>query len=252
MDDSAVWRGAQTDQAERNANQVSLFGELDQAAPRFSLPLVEDWPMIERLQHELEAIGFYLSAHPLDVYASSLERLGVIPYARLATHLAGGGPGRVKLVGSAIGRRERTSQKGSRYAFVQFSDTSGVYEVVMFSEVLSAARDLLDSGAPLLLSVDARLEDDALRIAAQGVRRLDEAVSDTPKALRVYLGDSQALQGLKSVMQRDGQGKGRIAVIVAVSPEREVEIALGGRYGLAPPTQAALKAVPGVIDVREV
>jgi DNA polymerase III alpha subunit len=44
----------------------------------------------------------------------------------------------VKLVGSAIGRRERTSQKGSRYAFVQFSDTSGVYEVVMFAEALSA------------------------------------------------------------------------------------------------------------------
>ncbi len=246
-------RRASAATADRGSQQQGLFGAADAGTGAgLAIPDVSDWSDSERLRREFEAVGFYLSAHPLDVYASSLERMGTIPYARLASHLAAGGPSRVKLVGSAIGRRERTSQKGSRYAFVQFSDTSGVYEVVMFAEALSAARDMLDSGAPLLLTADARLEDDAVRIAVQGVRRLDEAISETPTALRVYLRDIEALRGLKSVIQRDGQGKGRIALVVPVSGEREVEIAIGGRYGLAPPTRAALKAVPGVIDVREV
>jgi DNA polymerase-3 subunit alpha len=246
-------RRASAATADRGSQQQGLFGAADAGmVAGLAVPDVSDWSDSERLRREFEAVGFYLSAHPLDVYVSSLERMGTIPYARLASHLAAGGPSRVKLVGSAIGRRERTSQKGSRYAFVQFSDTSGVYEVVMFAEALSAARDMLDSGAPLLLTAEARLEDDAVRIAVQGVRRLDEAISETPTALRVYLRDIEALRGLKSVIQRDSQGKGRIALVIPVSDEREVEIAIGGRYGLAPPTRAALKAVPGVLDVREV
>jgi DNA polymerase-3 subunit alpha len=156
------------------------------------------------------------------------------------------------LVGTSIGRRERTSQRGSRYAFVQFSDTSGMYEAVMFSEVLSEAREVLDSGAPLLLTVEARLEEDMLRIAVQGACKLDDAVAETPKVLQVFVTEPSSVAGLKSVIQRDSRGKGRITVIVPVEPQREVEIALPGRFALAPPTRAALKAVPGVLDVREI
>ncbi|MHB1217615.1 MAG: DNA polymerase III subunit alpha [Alphaproteobacteria bacterium] len=247
----AILRRASSAAVDRESQQQGLFGE-GVAAPGLAVQNVADWPDAERLRREFEAVGFYLSAHPLDAYAMALARLGVVPSARLHAHLAAGGPSHVKLVGTSIGRRERTSQRGARYAFVQFSDTSGIYEAVMFSEVLTEARELLDSSAPLLLTVEARLEEDMLRIAVQGARKLDDVVAETPKVLQVFVTEPSSIAGLKSVIQRDGRGKGRITVIVPVEPQREVEIALPGRFALAPPTRAALKAVPGVLDVREI
>ncbi|MFN0041681.1 MAG: DNA polymerase III subunit alpha [Alphaproteobacteria bacterium] len=247
----AIIRRASQAAQERESRQTALFGG---AAGDAGLRLPDEpaWSDADRLRREFEAIGFYLSAHPLDAYAGSFERLGAMPFANLARHLAAGGPKHVKLVGTSIGRRERTSQKGSRYAFVQFSDTSGFYEAVMFSEALAAARDMLDSGAPLLLDCEARLEEETLRIAVQGVRPLDAAVADTPRAIRVYVSAADALPGLKGVMSRDARGRGRLSLVVSVALGREVEIALPGRFALAQPTCAALKSLPGVLDVREI
>ena len=77
---------------ERASQQVSLFGASDPATVRNPpLPIVEDWPSIERLQHEFEAIGFYLSAHPLDAYGKSLERIGVLRVADLPARRATAG-----------------------------------------------------------------------------------------------------------------------------------------------------------------
>lgn len=103
-------------------------------------------------------IGFYLSAHPLDAYGVALKRLGVVRALDLPQRLRHGGAARVKLAGSVIGKQERTSAKGNRFAFVQCSDASGVFEVTLFSEVLAMARDLLASGKPWPISADARLE----------------------------------------------------------------------------------------------
>src|SRR5262249_40860699 len=132
------------------------FGETD----RLKLPATPDWPPMEKLRHEFEAIGFYLSAHPLDSYAGTLKRLDVVSYADLPGWLSGRPTMRAKLAGIVTGRQERTSAKGSRFAFVQLSDASGVYEVVVFSELLAAHRELLEPGTPLLLGVDVRLEPD--------------------------------------------------------------------------------------------
>src|SRR5690348_7302472 len=122
---------------ERQSQQVNLFGDSDNSGARGpALPAVGDWPPIERLQHEFDAIGFYLSSHPLDAYGKSLERVGVVRYADLAVRMAGGGATRFRLAGIVIGRKERTSARGNRFAFVQMSDASGVFEVTLFSEVL--------------------------------------------------------------------------------------------------------------------
>ena len=89
-----------------------------------ALPVVPDWPPVERLQNEFEAIGFYLSSHPLDPYGKSLERAGILRWTDLPAALAAGGATRFRLAGIVIGKKERTSARGSRFAFVQLSDTS--------------------------------------------------------------------------------------------------------------------------------
>src|SRR5262249_57601138 len=88
-----LWRQATRAAEERETRQESLFGGLDGLgdrgfAARPSMLIVEDWPPVERLQHEFDAIGFYLSSHPLDPYGKSLERAGILPWVDLPAPLA--------------------------------------------------------------------------------------------------------------------------------------------------------------------
>ena len=151
-----------------------------------------------------------------------------------------------------FGRKERTSAKGSRFAFLQMSDASGLYEVMVFSEVLGQARPLLDSGQPLLVTVDVRAEEDNLRLGAQKIEPLDAAVAHAAAGLRVFLGKESALAGLRGILARDGTGRGRVSIVVPVDPAREVELALPGGYRIGPGVRAAVKALPGVLDVHDI
>jgi DNA polymerase-3 subunit alpha len=235
---------------DRASQQESLFGA--NAAQKTPLPAAEDWPPVERLQHEFEAIGFYLSSHPLDAYQKSLARLGVIRFADLPARLAAGGTTRFRLAGVPIARRERNSQRGSRFAFVQMSDTSGVYEVVVFAEVLAQSRELLDAGVPLVVTVDARAEEDSVRLSAHHVERLDRLARDAAAGLKVVLGEGGALAPLRDLMARELGGKGRVSVVVPVPPAREVEIALPGGFRIGPNVLHAVRALPGVLEVVDV
>jgi DNA polymerase III subunit alpha len=237
---------------ERESRQVSLFDGIDpNFAPRPTLPLVADWPPVERLQHEFAAIGFYLSSHPLDPYGKSLERAGILRHADLPAGLAANPTNRFKLAGIVIGRKERTSGRGNRFAFAQMSDPSGTFEVTLFSEILSESRALLDSGQPLVVTVDVRSEEDSLRLTAQKIEPLDAVVAHAAAGLRVFVGEARALSSLKSVIARESGGRGRVTVILDL-PAREVEIALPGGFKVGPATRAAVKSLPGIIDVHDI
>jgi DNA polymerase-3 subunit alpha len=185
---------------ERESRQQNLFGGVGpNFAPRPALPVVEDWPLLERLQHEFAAIGFYLSSHPLDPYGKSLERAGIVRFADLPASPSG----RFRLAGIVIGKKERSSARGNRYAFVQMSDASGTFEVTLFSEVLREARVLLDSGEPLVVTVEARSEEDNLRLTVQKVEALDAVIARASAGLKIFVGEERALPPLKSIIARE-------------------------------------------------
>jgi DNA polymerase-3 subunit alpha len=237
---------------DRASQQVSLFGGALAEPDRLSLPATPDWPPMEKLRHEFEAIGFYLSAHPLDSFGSTLKRLDVVSYADLPGWIAGRPTMRAKLAGIVTGRQERTSAKGSRFAFVQLSDASGMYEVVVFSETLAAHRELLEPGTPVLLTVDVRLEPDNVRLTAQAIQGLEAAAAQTSAGLKVYLSDSGPIPSLKQIMERCGRGKGRLRLVLELERGRECEVAVPGGWAITPATRGAIKAIPGIVDVQDV
>src|SRR5579872_7246865 len=238
---------------DRVSRQESLFGGTDSGfAERPSLPVVEDWPPVEKLQHEFEAIGFYLSAHPLDPYGNSLERAGILSFADLPAAMAARSTTRFRLAGIVVGKKERTSARGNRFAFVSLSDTSGVFEITVFSDVLSQARALFDGGQPLIVTVDVRSEEQSLRLTAQRVEPLDQAVAHTAAGLKVFVGAEEALARLKGLFQREAvAGRGRVTVVLDL-PHNEVEIALPGGFRVDPRIRAAVKSLPGVVDVHDI
>ncbi|HEU0118465.1 MAG TPA: DNA polymerase III subunit alpha, partial [Alphaproteobacteria bacterium] len=140
---------------ERASGQHNMFGNSG-AASRPPLPTAKAWDDLTRLQHEFQALGFYLSSHPLENYSAVLERMGVTASGTVAAKHRALGPSRFKLAGILLGKQERTSKQGNKFAFIQLSDSSGAFEVTIFSELLASRRDILEVGQALLIEVDAQ------------------------------------------------------------------------------------------------
>jgi DNA polymerase-3 subunit alpha len=237
--------------SERDSGQASLFGGGSDTVETLRLPESGDWSPMERLNEEFSAIGFYLSAHPLDMYGPTLERLKVVPYADLMDRIrSSAGSTRFNLAGVVSGRQERTSARGNRFAVIQMSDATGVYEMTAFSEVLAGARELLDSGRPLMVTVDAQLEGEGARLTAQLFQYLDEAAKNVSVGLVIYLDDPEPVGNVQSLLERVGRGSGEVTVISRLGMEREVSIRLPTRYKLNMEAANAVKSLPGVVDAR--
>ena len=235
---------------ERRSGQANLFGGGGEAQ-KLALHARPDWPPTERLQHEFEAVGFYLSAHPMEAYDRALKRLGVQRAADLQRHVAAVGNARIKLAGVITGRQERTTSRGSRMAYLTLSDASGQFECTVFSEVLNSSRELIEGSAPILVTVEARMDEEQLRVTVTQIDSLDKAAANATAGLRVVLGETGPLAGLKGLIDKESKGKGHI-VIVARAGEREVEARLPGRYALSPALINAVRATPGVLEVQEI
>ncbi len=234
---------------DRSSSQMSLLGGSN--APTLKLESGSDWSPHEKLNQEFEAVGFYLSAHPLDAYAKSMKRLGVLKIVELPRHLQSGGKGRVRLAGSLLSKQERVSAKGSRYAFLQFSDASGMFEVTCFSETLAASRELLEAGGPLLLEVDAKLEEEQLRLTCQRLASLDQESAKAAAGIRVIIETPDPISELKALIEGEGRGRNRIA-IVARAGGREVELGLKGAIAITPKFMNALRSISGIAEVEEI
>ena len=236
-----------------NSSQNSLFGSAGADIPEPRLPFRDDWLPVERLAQEHQAIGFYLSGHPLDDYMSALKRKGVETLAQV-TLKAERGPCIAKLAGSVSSRQERKSARGNRFAFVQLSDPTGLYEVTCFSEVLEAARDHLDAGCNVVLTVKAELEGDSLKLLAQGITPIDAATATAgAQDLRIHLTKPEAATSLATLLAKV-EGRSRAAITLCVTdPEgREIDIDLPGQYPVTPQIKGAIKAMHGVLAVEEI
>jgi DNA polymerase-3 subunit alpha len=116
---------------------------------------------------------------------------------------------------------------------------------------LQEARALLDSGQPLVVTVDVRSEEESLRLTVQKIEPLDTVVALAAAGLRVFVGEARALSSLKSVIAREAGGRGRVTVVLDL-PAREVEIAIPGGFKVGPQTRAAVKSLPGIVDVHDI
>jgi DNA polymerase-3 subunit alpha len=249
----AILRHAARAADERVSHQASLFGEgAPLAAGGIPLPAVDEWPIMERLKREFDAVGFYLSAHPLDSYGASLRRLEAVRFGDLDAWLEGRAGSRAKVAGIVIDCRVRTSARGNRFAVAQLSDPSGVFEMTLFAEALAASRELMQPGRIVLATVETRKEADEVKLFAQKVESLEEAVARAAVGLKVYVRGADPIAGLKRVLEGEKPGRGSVKLVLDLEGRSEVEVALPGAWAIAAATRAAIKALPGVVEVEEV
>ena len=253
-----VLRHAQSATESRVTGQESLFGEAAGDLPAIPVPEMEDWLPMERLAQERDAMGFYLSAHPLDAFRVPLRRLRVRGFADVVGLLNGGGR-RLRLAGAVEGVQERTSAKGNRFAFVQLSDTTGSYEVTVFSELLSSRRELLRVGANLLIDVEGRSDGESPRLTVQSIQPLEDVASRTVADVQIAVDREEPISRLGDVLGPgrnggDGNGgKSRISLLLRLDGGlTEVEVELPGTFTVSPEIRGNIAHTPGVLAVQEV
>jgi DNA polymerase-3 subunit alpha len=226
--------------------QNELFGGAAAREP-IVLPALEPWLPAERLRHEYEAIGFFLSGHPLDDYTGALKRMKVQSWAEFCNSVKSGATaGRV--AATVVSRAERRTKTGNKMGIVGLSDPSGHYEAVVFSEGLAEYRDTLEPGANLLLFLSGEVQGDEVRARIQSAQALDEAAVRMTSSLRIHLKDIGALASLQRRL--DTQGDGEVTLVLTLQDGSETEIRLPGRFKVTPQVAGAIKAVPGVVQVE--
>jgi DNA polymerase III subunit alpha len=233
---------------ERESGQTSLFGGAAQSSEEVRLPAVAEWPAHERLSEEFSAMGFYLSGHPLDSYGTALTRLQAVSYAQLMEDRRSAS--QPTLAGTVVRKSERRGRNDQNYAFVSFSDATGMYEVMFFPEVLTASRPLLEAGKSVLLKVSATWEGEELKLRALWVKDLDIEAANAGEGLRVRLDDAAALGAIAGHLRQPG--KGIITLVVPGAAGEEVEIALPSRQQVSIAMKDAIRALPGVVTIESV
>ncbi len=237
----------------RKSAQISLFGGSDVNANSLKIKDIPDWPNLERLSKEAEALGFYLSAHPLDSFGSVFERLRVVSSDEVAKMVQTSGAVRVQMAGIVSNVRERISQKGNKFAFVAATDKAGAFECMCFSDVLAINKEKLKSGQPLLLTIsaDKRPDDDSMRMSLQSVEYLSEVMSHTATTLIITLYNENGIPEMKRLLETDGKGKSKVYFIVKANGYT-VETVLPGTYALRPETVDGLQRCAGIESFKQV
>lgn len=243
-------RHASSASRERASDQTNLFAGQAEAAPAPKLVAGEDWSRLERLSHELDAVGFYLSEHPLQAYAKALAQQNVLTHAEAEARARNGGATAFRLAGTVDKVQERMSQRGNAYAFVRLSDQTGSYEVTFFSEVLAASRRLLEQNGSVVVSVEARLEDDVVKLMAQSVKSVDDVTADASAGLTVRIETEESFEKIGEILGACAPGKGYIHFLLDTgAPHRQVELQLARQYAISPEIHDRVSRLPGVLDV---
>ena len=167
---AAVQRASRT----RESGQHGLFGTAAApAATPFELRDAAPWSEEERLASEYAMLGFYVSGHPLEKYASRLQEWKAVSLGEIE----GQRNGRELTVAALIvGTRPMRSKKGARWAICTVQDMTGTQELLAFPESFAKAEQILKPGAPLLLKVRVQVEEAGTRLSLQEARRIEDMV----------------------------------------------------------------------------
>ncbi|RFC65258.1 DNA polymerase III subunit alpha [Fulvimarina endophytica] len=232
----------------RTSGQADIFGSLSSEPEPLRLTAGPLWTSSEKLMREFQAIGFHLSAHPLDEYKAALKRLRVQSHSDAVAAVKRGASA-VRLAGTVTSRQERKTRTGGKIGIIQMSDATAQYEVVLFSETLYAFRDALEPGASVIVTAQAEERPEGVSFRVSNVQSLEDEAVRMQKALRIFLRDEAPIASFQDHLKANGDSEVSI-VLLRDDGGREVEIRLADKYRVSPQIASAIKAAQGVVDVE--
>ena len=248
-----VLRYAQSLQEERNSGQVSLFGDEGGGGGLGlpDLPVAKNWDPLEKLAREFKAVGFYLSAHPLDTRQAQFERMKIVSLSHVEEDIKNKQKAAYLMAGVLLKKQEKMSQKGNKYAFLQLSDPTGIFEVTIFSETLNNAREYLVAGTALLLNVEVEQTEDQIRYTSHKLQPLEDALEGKIHEIHIHLSTGDAAPKIKKLLDESGKGRSKITLFAHLDNDRRAQIDIPGYWSLNAAARNDIRTEKGVIDISE-
>ena len=207
--DQAIEDGAAA-QRERELGQTNIFGEdlTGHDAPAASpLPPVPEWDQTQRLKYERELTGFYISAHPLSRYETTLGALSTATTAGLPDCADGK---EVKLCGIIASVKSMLTKKGDRMAYVTLEDLQGTAEVIVFPDLFKTAGDLVAPEQLVRITGTIDRGDKGTKLRGSKIEPLADVQKQAVKRVQIRLADRpdapDQLLRLRDIFQRHPGG----------------------------------------------
>ncbi len=247
-------RLAQREENDAVRNQISLFSQKILPPALTVRGPATEWPQHELLNFEKEALGFYITAHPLDKYERELRRIGRLTTADLPSAADGT---QVRLAGVIHAVKLKNNKAGKRYATFQLEDREGTVECIAWPETYQKYETVISGDQPVVVKGRLDVDDERAQIILDEVHPLGKALSEAVREVRIRaarerLAEAELLR-LKELLQRH-KGQSLIYLHVAFSDQREAIFLFGDNYRVAPTEAfvAELKQVlcPDSIELR--
>lgn len=219
-----LMQAAAQDSKTNLAGQLDLFGMGDVAYSEKIIEPSEEYPHATLLEFEHEALGMYISGHPLDdympvAYASKCCEVSEL-YKYCSENVKGYLDGdTVDIVAMITHVKNLKTKKGDLMCFVQAEDRTGSVEIIVFPNVYQVASSLLKNGEIVHISgkISVKEEENPKLICelAEPIRRFEEQAMSRSVCVRVNSGDKLLIEKIKSIALSGGEGKNRLVVYFA-------------------------------------
>jgi DNA polymerase-3 subunit alpha len=177
-------KAGQAHQRDQASNQIDIFGMLGAsskgARPGDVYPPVPEWSSQESLAFEKEALGFYISGHPLDKYDRALKKISSGTVAALKDKAQAG---EIKLGGVVSTLKLRNTKKGERYGNFNLEDKTGFIEVIAWPDTYKKCAELLGADDPIFVKGRLEAGEDRIQVIANEIFPLAEAIKNHKNGL---------------------------------------------------------------------
>ena len=198
--DRAIEHGGRH-QRDRDKGQHQLFGSSESADERAGIPLPDapPWPEAQQLAFEKEALGLYMSGHPLERFSQELKAFGAQRVGDLTGSLAD-----VWVGGIVSGLRPLKTKKGDRMAVFMLDDIGGSIEVVVFPEAFAKHASLIEADAMVLVRGKFEKDDESARLVASELLPIAALKERTTREVVIHLSASgrHTLEALAELLSR--------------------------------------------------
>lgn len=232
-----VVKTAQKEREKVASNQIDLFGSLptgtNGAQPKVRVPIPE-WPVNIKLAHEKEALGFYLTGHPLERFRSELSRLGTTPIRDLKERNEAP---QVIVAGVVTLLRLKNTKKGDRYATFMLEDMLDTIEVIAWPDSYQRFGAILSSDDPVVVTARLDASDERRILIASEVESALTLRDRTAKEAIISLSEAHCADGrldeLKSLLAKH-KGGCRVKLVFKQLDHSETTVTLPKDFAVAP------------------
>ncbi|MCL5043909.1 MAG: DNA polymerase III subunit alpha [Deltaproteobacteria bacterium] len=228
-------KAAQRLQSETARNQMGLFGAAGAAAAFApTLPELPEWDPETKLAAEKEALGFYITAHPLDKYERQLRRISNLTTTQLAALPDGS---EVKLAGVVQALKLKNNKSGKRYATFMLEDREGIVEAIAWPETYQRFETVIHGNAPLVARGKLDADEERAQVIVDELKPLAQALADSTHEVHITLSRERLVDG--GLEQLHGLLKGHAGraltyLHLALDREREAVFLLSDRFRVTP------------------